>query len=429
MTALNAGFYHRARLENGLRVLVEPIPYVRSVAVGVWVEAGSRYERPDQAGLTHFIEHLLFKGTETRSAQDIAEQIDAVGGQLNAFTSKEHTCYYCRVLDQHLELGLELLADMLLHSAFDPVELEKERGVVIEEIKMYDDAPDELVHDLFSQAAWPNHPLGRNIVGTVPVVSALSRDDVLDYFRTHYRGDSVVVSVAGNVDPSAAVDAVSRHFHALEGSPAGARGAAEDPPPVACHGVATRARDTEQVHICIGSRGVPMDHDDSYPLYVLNICAGGGASSRLFQEIRERRGLAYSVYSYLSSFRDAGLFSVYLGTSPAHAERGIDIVRAELGRLRRDGLTAAELARAKEQMKGQLVLSLESVSNRMSRLGRSEVTLGRVLSPDEVIAKIDAVTLEDVRRVGEMVLNGPLAAAAVGPAGRLPDLSRLPAVL
>lgn len=428
MSELNRGFYHRADLPGGLRVLIEPIPYVRSVAVGVWVAAGSRFEEPSQAGVTHLIEHLLFKGTERRSAQDIAEAIDAVGGQLNAFTSKEHTCYYCRVLDEHFELALDLLSDMLLRSRFDPEELDREKGVVLEEIKMYEDAPDELVHDLFTQTIWPDHPLGRNIVGTAPVLSALSRDDILSYFRAHYRGHSVVISIAGNVAVEPAVEAVGRHFADLwchgDDPPAAPDGASR--PPLAHPGKLQRGKDTEQVHICLGSQGVPQDHDDSYPLFVLNNCLGGGASSRLFQEIREKRGLAYSVYSYLSSYRDAGLFTVYLGTSPAQSERGIEIVLAEIERVRRHGLAPAELHRAKEQMKGQLVLSLESVSNRMSRLGRSEITLGRVLSPDEVIAKIDAVTLEDTVRVADAVLSGPLVAVAVGPAGKLPRLDRLP---
>ncbi len=411
---VNRGFYHHETLPNGIRVLVEDISYVRSVTVGIWVAAGSRFEEARQVGITHLIEHLLFKGTERRTAREIAESMDAIGGQLNAFTSKEHTCYYARVLDQHLQEALDLLSDMLLNSRFDAEDLNREKGVVLEEIKMYEDAPDELVHDLFAGAIWTNHPLGRNIVGTAPIVSSLERRDILEYFRQHYVPANVVVSIAGNVREGTAVDLVSRYLGEMR-AVADQRPAEWGVPPQARSGLNIRDKDIEQVHLCLGTMGVPQDHDDMYPLYVLNNCLGGGPSSRLFQEIRESRGLAYSVYSYLSSYRDAGLFAIYAGTSPDNSAQVVELTLNEIRRLKREGLTREELHRAKEQMKGQLMLSLESTSNRMTRLGRSELTLGKVYSPDEVIEKVEAVTMEDTVSLAERLLDGTLTLAAVGP--------------
>lgn len=407
-----AGPYIKERLPNGLRVICEEIPYVRSVTAGIWVGAGSRYEE-ENSGISHFIEHLLFKGTSTRSAREIAETMDSVGGQLNAFTSKEHTCFYARVLDQHFSVAVDLLSDMVLRSRFDPDDIAKEKGIIVEEIKMYEDAPDELVHDLFAQNIWAEHPLGRNIVGSAGIINSLSRQDVLKYFKEHYTPDNIVVAVAGNVSPARVVEEVGRAMGGMTGKGA----PVNQPSPAVRPGVSVKTKDLEQVHICLGTRGVPQDHDDMYPLYVLNNTLGGGQSSRLFQKIREERGLAYSVYSYLSSYRDAGLFTVYAGMSPQYAEEVVDIILRELGSVRDRGLTDDELRRAKEQMKGQLMLSLESTSNRMSRLGRSELALGRILSPDEVIEKLNAVEMGDIRRLtSELLDEGKLALSAVGPA-------------
>ncbi len=422
---MNQGFYHRHTLSNGIRVLCEEVPYVRSVSIGVWVGAGSRYELAEQAGISHLIEHLLFKGTERRSAKDIAETMDSVGGQLNAFTAKETTCYYARVLDQHLNLAVDLLSDMVFHSVIDPNELDKEKGVIIEEIKMYEDAPDELVHDLFAQAIWPQHPLGRSIVGTAPVIKSLTRDNIIDYFQAHYSPERIVLSAAGNLKLESLIEVLETAFGGISPVTGARRAASGEEPPVVLPSRCVRTKDIEQVHICLGNVGVPQDHEDMYPLYILNNCLGGGPSSRLFQEIRECRGLAYSVYSYLSSYKDSGVFAVYAGMSPDQTAQVVEITLDQLREIKERGLSEGEVRRSKEQMKGQLVLSMESISNRMSRLGRSELTLGRVLSPDQVIAKIDAVTPQDLARVAERILSRPLTLSAVGPQGKMPEVSGL----
>lgn len=422
---MNQGFYHRHTLSNGIRVVCEEVPYVRSVSLGVWVAAGSRYEAEGQGGISHLIEHLLFKGTEGRSAKDIAEAMDSVGGQLNAFTSKENTCYYTRVLDQHFDLAVDLLSDMILRSVIDPKELEKEKNVIIEEIKMYEDAPDEVVHDLFSQTIWPDHPLGKSIVGTAPVIRTLSRDDILNYFHTLYTPERIVLAAAGNLKAEMIVQRLEQAFggQKLAREPL-TKGAAEQSPQ-ARSGRAVREKDIEQLHLCVGSVGVPQDHDDTYPLFILNNCLGGGPSSRLFQEIREECGLAYSVYSYLSSYKDSGTFTVYAGMSPDQAEAVAEIVFEQLRQIKDVGLGEAEVRRSKEQIKGQMVLSMESISNRMTRLGRSELSLGRVLSPDQIIAKIEAVDAESLARVAARISEGPMTLSAVGPKGRMSALENL----
>lgn len=406
-------FYRKETLESGLRILTEEIPYVRSVSVGVWVSSGSRFERPELNGVSHFIEHLLFKGTKNRSAKAIAETIDGLGGQLNAFTSKEHTCYFVKVLDEHFSVALDVLADMLQNSLLQPTDIDKERGVIVEEIKMYEDVPDDLVHDLFAQTVWATHPLGKAIVGTAEVISGLHRNHIADYLSSHYTADRIVIAAAGNIRHQEAVETIVQAFSGLRGT-AGERYGLEAPR--MDRGINIRRKDIEQVHLCIGGKGVPQDHDDAYPLHVLSTILGGGSSSRLFQEIREERGLAYSVFSYQSSFRDAGLFTVYAGMSPAYLGQVIELILAEMSRIVESGVTEEEVIRAKEQMKGQLVLSLESTSNRMSRLGRSELSLGKILSPDQVIEKIDGVSRDGVHRLArELLVPGTLSLSAVGP--------------
>lgn len=419
-------YYERHTLPSGLRILVEQIPHVRSVSVGVWVGAGSRFETEDEAGITHLIEHMLFKGTERRTARAIAEEMDAVGGQLNAFTAKEHTCYYARVLDEHFDLALDLLADMLLHSRLDEGELEREQGVIIEEIKMYEDAPDELVHDLFSEAIWPEHPLGRTIVGSVETVKSMRRPDLIMYMDRFYRPANTVIAVAGNVKADDVFRKVGAAFASFQGGRGSDASVASTTPPVTATGRILRAKDTEQVHLCLGGQGTAQEEPDMYPLLVLNTALGGGPSSRLFQEIRETHGLAYSVYSYLSSYRDSGIFTIYAGTGVERCEDVITMMLDELQRLAESGLSDDELQRAKDQMKGQMMLSLESTSNRMSRLGRSELTLGRVLAPSEVLAKIDAVTKEEAAAVAAKMFTQPLTLTAVGPAACIEQLEQSP---
>src|SRR6266513_202972 len=377
--AVDQALYQGAVLRNGLKIITEPMDHVRTVALGVWVTAGSRYEDAAHGGISHFIEHVLFKGTATRSALAIAEAMDAIGGQLNAFTDKEHTCYYLRVLSDHLAEGVDILADMLLHPAIDPEALEKERQVLVEEIKMYEDAPDDLVHDVLAETMWPGHPLGRPISGSLESVERLTRDD-------------------------------------LRALPA------ETNAPVPARASAFRSKEIEQVHLCLGLPGLPQAHPDRYVLAVLDSALGSGMSSRLFQEIREERGLAYSISSIQEAYADTGAFVVYAGTSPGAAREVVRLIRGGLVRARA-GLTPEEVARAKESLKGSLMLALETPGSRMTKLARSEQYFGRQITLDEIIADVDAVRGEDVRRLAQdLLVPDRLAVAAIGPFGQQPAL-------
>lgn len=400
------------QLENGVQILTEDVPHVRSVAVGVWIDIGSRDEWPAVTGISHFIEHMLFKGTEHRTAKEIAEALDAVGGQLNAFTTKEYTCYYARVLDEHFDLAVDILFDMLFGSRFAPAELDRERGVIMEEIKMYEDAPDELVHDVFATALWQGHALGRPIIGSAAVIAGLSREDILAYYRRYYVPGNLVVSVAGNIDHQTVGEKLSRIFEDLKG-PESTRSLVR---PAPHQGITCRNKDIEQVHLCVGVPGLPLDHDRIYVCQLVNTILGGGLSSRLFQEIREQRGLAYSIFSYHSSYRDTGLLGIYAGLSKENVGPVMELVFKEIAGLRQNGVSTEELRRAKDQLKGNLLLSLESVSTRMSRLGKSQLYLGRVVAPEDVVAKVNQVTAEDiVALAGEMLQPELFAMASVGP--------------
>jgi predicted Zn-dependent peptidase len=383
--------YKKYTLENGVRIISEEIPYVRSVAMGVWIDVGSRDEIDVNNGISHFIEHLMFKGTEKRSAKDIAEALDAVGGQLNAFTAKEYTCYYARVLDEHFDLAIDVLADMVLNSKFAEKDIEKEKKVVIEEIKMYEDSPDELVHDLLTTTMWRGHSLGKPIIGTKEVISNINRDDVVSFFQNNYIPENIVIAVAGNIKHETIVAKLEPIFSLIKGNKVKRNLVHPD----FTRNVVTKEKDIEQVHLCVGTKGLPANDDLSYVKHVINSTLGGGISSRLFQSIREDRGLAYSVYSYTTSYQDAGLFAVYAGLSPDNLEEVISLIKEETSKFAGD-VTDYEVNKAKEQLKGGLFLGLESVGSRMSRLGKSELTLGRISTPDEVVEKIDAVTKEKV---------------------------------
>lgn len=407
------GLYKRTVIENGIRVVTEEIPHVRSVTIGFWLRSGSRDEHAGNNGISHLIEHVLFKGTHTRSAREIAEAIDAAGGQLNAFTSKEHTCYYARVLDGHLPMATEILADMLLNSTIPEVELEKEKGVILEEIKMYEDSPDELVHDLFAATLLHPHPLGQSILGRAENVRAMTRDMVFHHMREYYTANNLVISVAGHVTHDEVVHEVQRHFAGFGGT--APRLNEVEVTPVLANTV--RHKDTEQIHICLGGFGLSRNDPDRYALYVLDTALGGGMSSRLFQELREERGLVYSTYSYHSCFHETGLFTVYAGTSPEHAPLVVDLIRAECNRVVKSGINGEELRRAKEQIKGNLMLSLESTANRMSRMAKAELFAESLLTPDELMQRIDAVTHDDTARVAARLFGqDKLALTAVGPA-------------
>jgi predicted Zn-dependent peptidase len=406
----------RTRLESGLRVVTERLPALRSVAVGFWVGTGSRDEPDELAGASHFLEHLLFKGTETRRAVEIAEAIESVGGDMNAATGQEVTQFYVRVPDHHLPLALEILSDIVWSPALRPDEVDSERQVILEEIRMRDDTPDDLVHGLFASALFPGHPLGREIAGTQQTITAMPRDAIAEYHRAHYHPENIVVAVAGNVEHD---DVVKMIEHALP-APADhfraprldATQGYEVPRPVT-----VVERPLEQAHLVLGMRALARDDPDRYALAVVDQVLGGGMSSRLFQEIREQRGLAYSVFSYRSAFEETGALAVYCGTSPERLDEALEVVRGELDRLIADGgITPGELERAKGHMTGSLALSLESSSSRMHRIGRAELTLGEVPEIDEVVARVEAVGTEDVARVIDRVLApGTRALAVVGP--------------
>jgi predicted Zn-dependent peptidase len=398
-------------LDNGIRVLTEEASGLCSASLGIWVENGSRHEGPADAGASHFLEHLLFKGTARRSAREVAQAIEDVGGVINAFTGKEYTCYYVKVLPEHLAVGIDVLSDIFLHSTLPPDEIERERGVVVQEIVQGEETPDDYVHDRFVKALWGDHPLGRPIAGTVASVSALNREALWAFKGDRYRPNRVLVSGAGPIPHARLRDAWQATLAALEG--AGQDDAVEAP--AAQGGLHVVERDLEQAHVCLGVPGLITGDPDRYPAHVLNLALGGGMSSRLFQEIREERGRAYSVYSYLSSFGDGGYLGIYVGTSPAWVGEVIEVSRRVMREICEAGLRPDEVARAKSQMKGNLLLGLDSSDNRMSRIARSQLTLGYVPSIAEMCEQIDAVTAEAVQRVARRTIGaGVLNATVLG---------------
>jgi predicted Zn-dependent peptidase len=399
------------RLDNGIAVVTESMAGSHSAAVGFWVDAGSRDEDPALGGASHFLEHLLFKGTETRSARDIAEAVDAVGGDMNAFTTKEYTAFYVRVLDADLDLALDILSDIMWAPAFRADEVEAERQVIVEEILMHEDEPSDLVHDLFTEAVYPGHPLGRPVLGDRSTIGAMSRDQIAGYFGAMYRPSSIVVAAAGNVDHDRVVAGVERGF---AGHPGTAPRRAEAPLP-APRSVAVTSRPTEQAHVVVGARALDRSDDDRFALSVLNHVLGGGMSSRLFQEIREKRGLAYSVYSYRVGYMETGVLAVYAGTTPARAVEVLDLIDAELDRLGDADVSERELAVAKGHVKGSLALTLEDSAGRMNRIGRSQLVHGSVMSFEELVARTDDVTAEDVRRLAGRIVGGDRVLAVIGP--------------
>lgn len=393
--------YQKSILSNGIRIITESLPYVKSVTLGVWLGSGSRSEQSNNHGISHFIEHLMFKGTERRTAKEIAETVDAVGGQLNAFTAKEHTCYYMKVLDTHLELAVDVISDMLLHSTFSPNDIEREREVILEELSMYEDTPDELIHDLHVEKIWPDHQLGRSIIGTTNSIKKINQSSILEYYKRFYTPDNLVIAAAGNLTHTQLVTLAEKYFGQLAGS----KYATEMQIPVFTSANTVHEKATEQVHICLGTPGVPQDSPDVYAYYILNNLLGGGVSSRLFQTIREEQGLAYSVYSYQTNYSDGGLLTIYAGTRPSNVEQVIHLIDHTMTDLKTNGVSNQELMRVKEQLKGNLLLGLESSSSRMSRLGKMEISLGKYVTLEEVVAKIDRTSVEDIDRVIHSIFN------------------------
>ena len=409
------GAVHRTVLPNGLRILTEAVPAMRSVSFGIWVGVGSRDEPGRLSGASHFLEHLLFKGTKRRSALEISAQIEAVGGETNAFTTKEYTCYYARVLDADLPLAVDVMGDLVAGSVLAEADVETERGVILEEIAMHDDEPGDEVHDLFARAVYGSHPMGRLVSGTAETISPMTRDQIHDFYRHRYTPPHIVVAAAGNLDHDAVVELV-------RATELGAGPAAEPAPLRECGVVPTRTgqvlvrdKDTEQAHLVLGGPGISRLDERRFALGVLNNCLGGGMSSRLFQEIRERRGLAYSVYSYTSQYADTGLLAVYAGCAPGKVDEVLDLTRAELARVAVDGLTGDEVVRGRGMTKGALVLGLEDTGSRMTRLGKGELLHGELLPVDELLARVDAVTPEQVQTVAADLLGTPMSLAVVGP--------------
>lgn len=404
--------YKKTTLPSGLRVLTETMPSVRSATVGIWADVGSAVESRERRGISHLVEHMLFKGTRRRSARQIAETMDAVGGNLNAFTDKETTCYYAKVIDRHVPLALDVLADMFLHSLFDAAELAKEQKVILEEIKMYDDSPDDLIHDVFLQTMWRGSNLGEPTIGFADTVVRVTPGDLREHMRTHYAPNCVIVAAAGNVEHERFVELVCEQFAGFEGDCV----LPQPESPTVTPATNVREKESEQAYIVLGTRGVDVRDERRYAASLLDTVLGGGMSSRLFQEIREQRGLVYSVYSFQAAYRAAGLFGVYAGTSPENVQSCIDVVVEQFARTRTELIGPDELALAKEHMKGSLTLSLESTSSRMIRLGRNEFALGRNVTPEEIEARIDGVTAEQLRQLAqELLAQEHLGLCIIGP--------------
>jgi predicted Zn-dependent peptidase len=407
--------YRKSVLPNGIRVVTERMPHVRSVAVGVWVETGSRREPDDRGGVSHLIEHLVFKGTASRTAEEIARIMDSVGGQMDAFTTKEHTCFYVQVLDDHLPLAVDLLTDILLHPLFDAEELEREKSVVLQEIKMVEDTPDDLIHDLFAAQVWSGHPLGRPILGTRERVEAFDRDVVRHHFGEEYVPGSIVIAVAGNVTHEHVIDLFRARFDAFHRD----RPARDGEPARLTPGVAIVPKSLEQVHVVLGFPGLAHAARERYALFVLNDVVGGSMSSRLFQEVRERQGLVYSIHSGAQSFADSGIVYVYAATDGQNFSKMLKAVLKELRELKKHGVTADELRRAKDHLKGSLMLGLESTSSRMNRLAKQEMHLGSFLTMDAMLRAIDAVKYEEVQAlIGDLLDEDRLAVTTLGPLDR-----------
>jgi len=400
-------------LPSGVRVVTEAMPHVRSAAVGFWVDAGSRDEKGPVSGATHFLEHLLFKGTKRRSALEIAEALDAVGGDLNAFTSKEYTCFYARCLDRDLALAIDVLGDMITSARLRSADVDAERDVVLEEIRIHLDTPEDLVHSVWSEAFFGEHPLGREILGDEQTITAMTRTQISRWYQRKYVPANLVVAAAGHVEHDRVVEQVAVSLEGLERTGDGTP-RRQAPSGAAAATAAVRKRTTEQAHLVWGGAGLPRGDDRRFAGAVLNQALGGGMASRLFQEIRERRGLAYTVYTYQGQHADSGTFALYAGTAIPRAKEVLTVVGEEFAKARQDGITEPELERAKGYLTGSVILSIEDTGSRMNRIGKSVLTATPLLSLDETIAAIERVTLDDVRSVGDVILSGPFTLAAVG---------------
>ena len=400
----------RAVLPNGLTILTEQMDHIRSVSMGIWVKSGSRHEDPNVNGISHFVEHMVFKGTTSRSAEDIARQVDSIGGNMDAFTGKETICFNIKVLDEHLPVAVDVLSDMVLHPVFDVKEITRERGVILEEIKMDEDNPDYLVHEIFTQNFFKDHPLGKPILGTKETVRRFDQNATLAYYGSKFAPGNLVISAAGNLHHHKFVELLRKQFGQL---PAGSNGWHDIPPKINSRIILRNKKALEQVQICVGVPSYRISHEKRYVSYILNTLLGGGMSSRLFQNVREKQGLVYSIFSELNPFRDAGLLSIYAGTSRESAPKVVQAIVTEFRELKNNPVSEEELKRAKDQLKGSLMLSLESTTARMSNLARQEMYYDRFFGMDEIIQRIQAVTVEDLLHSANEFFQPELIAVTV----------------
>jgi predicted Zn-dependent peptidase len=405
------GLIVKEKLPNGLTLVTEAMPHVRSVAIGVWLKRGSRHESAEQSGISHFIEHMVFKGTKNRSAERIAAEVDSIGGHMDAFTAKEYASFHLKVLDQHLPLAVDILSDVVMNPLFDAAEMAKEKKVIFEEINMVEDTPDDLVMEQFTEAFWPDHPLGRPILGTKRSVGRFKRADLASFFRRVYHPGNIVIAAAGHLDHARTLDLVRARFDSLAAGSATRTGA---PPLPASRVVSRSKKELEQVHLCLGRPAYPQGHPNRYAAFILNTILGGSMSSRLFQNVREKRGLVYSISSGVTAYSDAGCLTIYAGTSVDSVDQVIRLTVEELRRFRQEPVPAEELTRAKEHLKGSLMLSLEHTGSRMNHLARQEIYFGRPFSLDEVIAGIDSVTADQIERVARELFDGELTMSLLG---------------
>ncbi len=389
-------------LDNGIRIVTKQVPQARSVTMGVWVNVGARDEKAEEGGLCHLLEHMIFKGTERRSALEIAKEFDAIGGQCNAFTSKEHTCYYAKVMDTHMDTMVDLLSDIFLNSVFDPGEVERERQVILQEIRMLEDTPDENVHVLLAKALWGNHPLGRSILGTRDTVTKFSANTIRAYFNRAYQPEQIVIAAAGNLQHESFSESIAQAFGVVRKG----NDFPERTRPTMDWVATAYPKDLEQVHICLGTEGVPTTDLRRHACVLLNVVLGGNMSSRLFQEIRERRGLAYAIYSFVSSYCDMGLIGVYVGVDKSNIQAVLQLITREMNRLKKEPIDSAELRNAKEHLKGGLYLAAESTDNQMTRLAHNEINFGRHVPLRELVGELEKVTAEDIMGLSQETFQG-----------------------
>ncbi len=413
----------KTTLKNGIRILTEEIPHVHSLSIGLWVDTGSKNESEDVYGISHFIEHMLFKGTNSRNAMQIAQEIEDTGGSINAFTDKENTCFYARTLDKHLDKSIDVLSDIYLNSIFDPEEINKEKQVVIEELKMYDDSPDDLCYDTLIENVWNKHPLGHKIVGTIESITDFSQEKIKSYMKDHYTSDRLVISVAGNIKNSEVIEKLKNKFENLETK----KSVENEPDMIYNKYISSRYKDIEQLHVCLATKGPVITDDNRYAYAIIDSILGGGMSSRLFQEVREKRGLAYSVGSYELMYRKGGLFGVYAGISPNNFKEMLKCTLHELDRIKEGDINDYDINRAKEHLKGSLLLSMEAVKNRMMRLSRNEIYYNRSISSEEIINSVDSVDYNQLVALAKDIFNKEnMSLVAVGPIKEIPfDMSQI----